>query len=260
MVGVAIAGPEKKDTLSILGQRHFPMQSVFKFHIGLAMLAQIDRGRFALDQKVNISKNELLPGLWSPIRDQYPEGVSLSIAEILQYTISQSDNVGCDILLNMLGGPLFVENYIKGLGIKDISIKINEEIMQSHWDRQFENWTTPIAANALLQMTFSNQNKILSRSNHDFLWKTMKETSTGQKRLKGLLPDSTVVAHKTGWSGTHKETGITAAVNDIGIVFLSDGRPLFISVFITDSTEDNETNEKIIADIARLVWDYFGKG
>lgn len=257
--GVAINGPGLLDTLSIHGHRHFPMQSVFKFHIGLAMLSQIDEGKFALDQKVHISKNELLPGLWSPIREKYPEGVTLTIAEILQYTISQSDNAGCDKLLKMLGGPAFVEDYIQGLGIKDISIKINEEVMQGHWDRQFENWTTPLATNDLLLLAFNNQNKILSRSSHDFLWKTMKETSTGQKRLKGMLPEGTVVAHKTGWSGTNEKTGITAAVNDVGIVFLPDGKPLIISVFITDSSENNETNEKIIADIAWLAWDYFGR-
>src|SRR5690606_305794 len=82
VVGVAITGPGLHDTLSIHGHRHFPMQSVFKFHIGLAMLSQIDEGKFALDQKVYISKNELLPGLWSPIREKYPEGATLTIAEI----------------------------------------------------------------------------------------------------------------------------------------------------------------------------------
>ena len=66
-----------------------------------------------------------------------------------------------------------------------------------------------------------------------------------------------MVAHKTGWSGTNKETGITAAVNDIGIVFLPDNNNFFISVFITDSKENAEVNEKIIADISKATWDYF---
>jgi hypothetical protein len=70
-------------------------------------------------------------------------------------------------------------------------------------------------------------------------------------------PESAVVAHKTGWSGTDKATGITAAVNDIGIVFLPDGRHFFISVFVTDSKEDIKTNERIIADIAKAAWDSF---
>lgn len=257
VVGVAIAGNNGQDTLSINGERHFPMQSVFKFHIGLAMLSEIDKGNFTLNQKVKINESELLPDLWSPIREKYPKGTKLSIADILEYTISQSDNVGCDVLLKILGGPAFVENYIKANGIDDISIRINEEIMQNNWDRQFENWTTPKAANQILELVFLNENNLLSQSSYDFLWKIMKDTETGQKRLKGNLPAGTVVAHKTGWSGTNKETGITAAFNDIGVVFLPDGNYLCISVFITNSKENAEMNEKIIADISKATWDYF---
>jgi beta-lactamase class A len=256
-IGIAVLGNNGQDVFSINGERHFPMQSVFKFHIGLAMLSEIDRGNFKLNQKIKIKKSELLPGLWSPIREKYPEGANLSIAEILEYTISQSDNVGCDILLKILGGPNFVENYIKASGVDNISIKINEEVMQNNWDRQFENWTTPLAANQILELFFLNESNLLSPSSYDFIWKIMKETATGKKRLKGNLPVGTVVAHKTGWSGTNKETGITAAVNDIGVVFLPDNNNFFISVFITDSKENAEVNEKIIADISKATWDYF---
>ena len=84
----------------------------------------------------------------------------------------------------------------------------------------------------------------------------MKATTTGEGRLKGQLPEHTVVAHKTGSSGTNKE-GVTAAVNDIGIVFLPNGKYFFISVFVTNSTEDADANEKIIADIGKAAWDYF---
>lgn len=86
----------------------------------------------------------------------------------------------------------------------------------------------------------------------------MRESQTGLKRLKGQLPQGTVVAHKTGSSGTNK-AGLTAAVNDIGIVFLPNGKPFFISVLVTDSNENAETNEKIIADIAKVMWDHFVK-
>jgi len=129
--------------------------------------------------------------------------------------------------------------------------------MQSNWDRQFENWTTPKAANQVLQTFYKNEKKLLSKKSYQFLWKVMRETSTGQKRLKGLLPKGTVVAHKTGWSGTNKDTGITAAVNDIGIVFLPNGQYFYISVFVTDSKEDSDTNERILAEIGKATWDYF---
>lgn len=257
VVGVAIVGNRGKDKVFFNGDKRFPMQSVFKFHIGLVMLSEIDKGKFSLDQKIEIKKSELLPGLYSPIREKYPDGVMLTIAEILEYTVSLSDNVGCDVLLKLLGGPASVENYFVKNKFKDIAIKINEELMQGNWDRQFENWTTPKAANRVVTAFFDNKKRLLSQKSHDFIWKIMRETATGPKRLKGELPAGTVVAHKTGYSGANKTTGIYAAVNDIGVVFLPDGKHFFISVFVSDSTENFETNEKIIADIAKAAWDHF---
>ena len=110
VVGISIVGNNGEDTLSINGERRFPMQSVFKFHISITMLSEIDKGNFSFDQQVEIQKKDLLPGLYSPIRDKYPEGATLTIAEILEYTVSLSDNVGCDVLLRLRGGPGVVEN------------------------------------------------------------------------------------------------------------------------------------------------------
>jgi len=256
VVGVSIIGNNGKDTLSLNGARHFPLQSVFKFHIALAVLSQIDKGKFSLDQKIKIEKKDLLPDLYSPIREKYPNGASLTIAEILENTVSSSDNVGCEVLLRLLGGPQVVEEYFTKNKFKDVSIKINEEVQQANWDLQFQNWTTPKAANEVLAAFYYNKKKLLSQKSYDFIWKTMRDTETGKARIKGQLPKGTIVAHKTGSSGANKE-GLTAAVNDIGIVFLPNGRHFFISVFVTNSKENADTNEKIIADIAKVTWDYF---
>jgi beta-lactamase class A len=237
---------------------NFPMQSVFKVHIGLCMMDQIKKGKFRLDEKIQITVADLTPDIYSPLRDAYPDGTTLTIAEILEYTVSLSDNIGCDVLLKLLGGPATVENFIKKHGIEDISIKINEKTMQSNWDLQFLNWTTPKASFELLKMFYENKNDQLSSNHHQFFWDIMKNTKTGAKRIKGKLPNGTIVAHKTGWSGTNKE-GITAAVNNIGIVFLPNGRYFYMCAFITDSSENMDTNENIIASIARDAYDYFLK-
>lgn len=260
IVGVAINGFNTKDTLSINGQKHFPMQSVFKFPIALAILAEVDKGNLSLDQKIEIKKSELLPGLWSPLREKYPEGASLTISEIIDYTVALSDNVGCDVLLKLLGKPEAVEAYFSSLGFTDFAVKINEETMQNNWDMQFLNWTTPREANNFLISFYRNNKMLLSKASYDFIWDIMKGTKTGKNRLRGQLPKGTVVAHKTGWSGKHKETGISAAVNNIGIVFLPNGEHFTISVFVTDSKEDLNTNERIISDIAKAAWDFFLKG
>lgn len=254
-VGVAVYGFEKGDTLSVNNQIHYPLQSIFKFHIALAVLDRVDKGELALDQKILITKKDLLPDTWSPIRDDYPNGnVQLTIAKIIEYTIAQSDNNGCDILLRLIGGAETVNDYIKSIGVKDFSIRVNEEEMHREWNIQFLNWTTPESTIEVLRKF--HKGKILSEESYDFLWKTMAGTTTGVKRIKGKLPAGTTVAHKTGTSGTNEE-GITAAINDVGIVTLPTGEDFAISVFVSNSKESQETNERIIAEISKLVWDWF---
>jgi beta-lactamase class A/beta-lactamase class A VEB len=258
VVGVSIIGNDGKDTLSLHGDRRFPMQSVFKFHIALAVLSEIDKGKLSLDQKIEIGKDELLPeDFWSPLRDENPNGGIFTIEKLIQYSVSHSDNTACDVLIRLIGTPKTVEEYIKKSGIQDIQITFNEEEMQAKWENMFQNWTTPKAASEALRLFYENKNNLLSKASYDFFWKTNKETTTGKNRIKGMLPEGTIVAHKTGWSGTNKETGITAAVNNIGIVFLPDGKYFIISVFVSESKEDFDTNEKIIADIAKATYDFY---
>ena len=258
LVGVEIVGPDGKAIVSLNSEQHYPMQSVFKFHIALVVLSEIDKGKLALDQPIKIQKEELLPGLYSPLREKYPNGGTLPLSKILSYTVSLSDNVGCDVLLRLVGGPNVVEDYFKKNIGHAISIKLNEEQQQGDWELQFQNWTTPQAANETLATFYYNKPQLLSKKSHDFLWQLMRETETGPRRIKGLLPKNTVVAHKTGTSGVNKK-GMMAAVNDIGVVFLPNGKPFFISVFVTNTTENEVANEKIIAAITKAAWDHFTK-
>jgi beta-lactamase class A len=258
IVGVSILGQDGLDSLSFFGDQHFPMQSVFKFHIALAVLAEIDKGALSLEQEITIAKEELLPeDFWSPLRDDYPNGGTFTIRQLIQYSVSHSDNTACDVLIRLIGTPKTVEEYIKKSGVANIQITYNEEDMQAQWENMFQNWTTPKAATETLRLFYENSNGLMSPSSHAFFWQTNKETTTGKKRIRGGLPAETVVAHKTGWSGTNKETGITAAVNNIGIVFLPNGEHFYISVFVSESKEDFDTNEKIIADIAKAAYDHF---
>ncbi|MDP4630703.1 MAG: class A beta-lactamase, subclass A2 [Flavobacteriales bacterium] len=259
VVGISISGENGNDTLSINGNMHCPTQSAYKMHIGLAMLDKIDRGEFSLDQKIKISKDDLpVDAYWNPLGTDFPDGGDLTVAQLIQYCISHSDNTACDTLIGMVGSPKDVESFFKKNNIQDLQFEYNERTMQSKWENMFQNWITPNAAVQTLRLFYENKNSLLSNSSYNFFWQTMKETSTGVKRLKGLLPEGTVVAHKTGSSGTN-DAGLTAATNDWGVVFLPNGHYFIISVLVTNSYESDETNERIIAEVCTMAYDFFLK-
>lgn len=253
-VGAAIKELESGKTYLFNNDANYPMQSVFKFPLAMAVLDRVDKGKFSLDKTIKVTKQDLLPNTWSPLSEKYPEGGELKLSEIISYTVSQSDNNGCDILFRLIGGPLEAEKYIHGLGITDISIKNTEEEMHKDVNLQFVNSCKPSAMAELLGILSSGA--ALSRESNDFLLKIMTETTTGPNRIKGLLPEGTPVAHKTGSSGNSDE-GVTYACNDAGIVTLPDGRHIAIVVFVSMSKESDEFNDSIIARISKLAIDYF---
>jgi len=255
LVGVAVHVPETGDTLTINGDARFPMQSVYKFPLALAVLRQVDQGTLSLSQELQLSKEDLLPNTWSPLRERYPDGnVVVTLDELLTYTVSLSDNNGCDILFRLVGGPAAVNEYVHGLGITDMAIVATEEEMHRGWEVQFQNWSSPAAMCRLLDAFYSGN--ILSQRSREYLWSLMVQAATGSGRLKGRLPEGTVVAHKSGSSGTNDE-GITAATNDVGIIALPWGGHVILVVFVADSAADKQTRDEVIADIARVVWDAY---
>ena len=258
IVGVSVVNIESGDTLNYHGNSRLVMQSVMKFPIALAVLHYADTGKFTLNQLIRLDKHDLRKNTNSPLRDKFPKGKGdISIHDLLQYMITESDNNACDILLNkVLGGTQPVQEYILRLGIRGIAIHSSEEEMAADWNAQYNNWCKPEQMTSLLNMFYTG--KVLTKASTDLLMKMMTETTTGPNRLKGLLPAGTVVAHKTGSSATSAE-GLTPATNDVGIITLPNGKHLAISVFVCYSTADESTRESVIAKIAKAAFDSYSK-
>jgi beta-lactamase class A len=255
IVGFAVMGLESGEEYVVNGSHKFPMQSVFKFPLAMAVLDQVDQGKLRLDQKIHVAKADLLPNTWSPLRDKYPDGeVDIALSEIVALTVSLSDNNGCDILFRLLGGPGQVDKYMKGLLVDGIAIVATEAEMSRHWDVQFTNWCTPSAMLRLLEVFYSG--KKLSPTSHAFLMKVLVETTTAPNRLRGMLPKETVVAHKTGTSGAN-DRGIAAATNDVGIITLPNGKHLAIVAFVSNSNQRTEDRDLVIARLTKSAFDYY---
>lgn len=256
-VGIAAKNFSTGEVIILNGEKCYPMQSVYKFPLALVVLDMVDKGDFSLEQMITISKDELLTDTWSPLREKYGQNdVSVSLAEILEYTVSYSDNNGCDILFRLIGGTKVAHEYFKVLGIENLNIVATEAEMHADWDVQFQNCSTPATMLAVLEKYYSGE--LLSIASYDFLWKIMSAKKFGLKRIQGELPEDVIVAHKTGTSGTN-EAGIAAATNDAGVIVSSGGEAIGIVVYVSNSTEQIEVREKIIATVSRMIWDEFTK-
>lgn len=256
-IGIAVI-IDGKDTVTVNNNARYPLMSVFKFHQALALAESLNRKNIPLDTKLFIKAEDLKPNTYSPLRDKYPQGgIEMSIADLLKYTLQQSDNNACDILFNYQGGVKTTDDYIHSLGIDSCAIAFNEDDMHQQVDRSYQNWTSPLAAAQLLEV-FLHQ-PLFKDSYKDFIYRTMVECKTGTDRLSAPLLDKNVtIGHKTG-TGDRNEKGQMIACNDIGFVLLPDGRTYSIAVFVKDSEEDMKANSQIIAEISQIVYEYMSE-
>lgn len=253
-VGVAVTFIEDADTLSVNGHKMLPMLSVYKLPIAMCVLNNVDKGGLTLNTPINISNEDMHQNTWSPLRNKLNGAdTSIQLSEIIQYNLIQSDNNCCDILLKAIGGVKTVQAYLKQIGLPNIEVNNTEwEIFQSP-NLIYSNKATPSDITSLLNKLYNQ--KLFSDSCFNFLWKTLSDCSTGNNRIRGRLPKETEVAHKTGTSFTTKE-GITPAINDVGIITLPNGKHVAVAIFVSESRENRETNERIIADLTEIIWEY----
>jgi len=255
-VGVALRVLETNDTLSYHNQQRYPMLSVFKLALAMQVLHEVDRHRLRLAQPVLLTKADL-PDSGSPLGKKYPAGnVRLPLRELLTYMVTVSDNNACDKLLQLVGGPAKLTAYVRQLGIEPFVVEVSEAQMAVVWANQYRNWSYPSAQLDLLSQVY--RQTALSKPSSHLLWQLLLDTSVGPQRLKGLLPTGTPVAHRTGTSATNTQ-GLSPALNDVGVMLLPNGQHVALAVFVADSYTDTAARERVIATIAKAVYEEFAR-
>ena len=251
-VSVACSLPGTALNCDVDALSHPPMQSVFKLPLAVAVLHQVEEGKFSLHQPIRFRKQDLiLPKPYSPLQDEYPDaGVDVPLNRLLQLSAGLSDNTATDILLRLAGGPNLVREYIASLRVEGFHLEDGERELHRDVQAQYRNWFEPAGAVQLLR-TINDHSPLTAQDTSLLLGWMQPATPTG--RLDGALPKGTIVAHKSGTSDV--DHGVCHAFNDIGLVSLPDGRKLAIAVFITDSTADEATRKGVIARIGKAVYD-----
>jgi beta-lactamase class A len=235
------------------------MQSVVKLPISMTVLKKVQDGTLSLNQQIKVLESDLVPAnMRSPIRDANPKGGLLTIRELMRFAIVESDGTAADVLQNAAGGAAGVQAFIDSLEISNMKVKHTHKEFSVDWERQYDNWTTPEAATALIGSlgAMPDSGHVVADSWAEIL-DLMSNSTPGANRIKGLLPADTIVAHKTGTGGTRD--GITSATNDVGLIVLPNGKQMAIAVFVGDSSADQQTREAVIAKISKAIFDKWNK-
>lgn len=281
VVGVAAWRLDGKGSRVLFnGNEAFPMASTFKVAVAGKIFDRVDKGELKLDQMLDVPTDMIVPSEVIADRLIHP-GISLSVYNLLELMLTQSDNTATDVLTRAAGGPAAVTAWIRAQGVTgqridrdtagllrdfyrlgagpleqafeaaakaDPDLDAKSSLPDAAFDDDPRDTTTPEAMGALLTRIFSG--KALSAESTRALTGIMERCRTGGARLRGKLPPGTVVANKTGTIG--------GTVNDTGLLTLPGGAgQVVIAVYVKKSAAPVADRERAIAEIARSVHDYF---
>jgi beta-lactamase class A len=95
------------------GER-FPMCSTFKFLAAAAVLKRVDEGKEKLERFVPYNAKDILE--YAPVTKEHLKEGGMTLGALCAAAIEQSDNTAGILLLNAIGGPAGLTNFVRALG------------------------------------------------------------------------------------------------------------------------------------------------
>ena len=102
LIGLFAVNLDSGQTLAHRAQDSFAMCSTFKAYASARVLQMAERGELTLDQQMFVDPAAILPN--SPVSGPRAGG-EMTLAELCQAALQQSDNAAANILLSRIGGP-----------------------------------------------------------------------------------------------------------------------------------------------------------
>lgn len=221
--GIAALDLTTGSTVSVNGQRSFPMASTMKIAVAAAYLAEVDAGRRSLYEPVG----------------------GIPALTLMDRMMVRSDNRATDLLIAALGGPGAVDYWLRAHGLS--GIRVDRNIAQLLGDRR-DLWdvrdsSTPVAMLELLRLI--DGNGALAPQSRALLLDMMRRCATGSNRIRGLMPRGAQVQNKTGTLNRY--------TSDVGFLTLPDGRRVAVVFF----ARGGDNRPAVIATAARTIYDTF---
>ena len=240
-------------TVNIHANDTFPTMSVAKFPLAIYALMLVEGGKLSLDQPIQIDSIDLSLNTYSPTIQGKTSPFSITLREAIESSVGLSDNVTTDKIIDVVGGPKAVTDFYRAMNFPKILLGTKYRNMTMATTSA--NACTPNEMNRLL---FEFYYGLITKPEHTvWLYGIMKNSPTGQNRLKKYMPTGTEVAHKTGSNYDEDKPEMKKVANDVGYIKLKNGL-MMISVFVY-SQESYYKCEDIIATIANMAYGYYSE-
>lgn len=222
-VGIAAIDLNTGESVSVRGDRRYPMASTVKVAVAATYLSYVERGDRSLDDTIG----------------------GVSAASLMKRMLVHSDNHATDLLIRNLGGPQTVQKWLDFHNVEGIRIDRNiADLLRAKRDLyDVRDSATPLAFATFLKRLDAGY--LISDKSKHYLLNLMAQCMTGRNRMKYLLPDGTLVQHKTGT--------LNGLTDDVGFITLPNGHRIAVAIFARGGTN----RPSAIAEAAKTIYDGF---
>ncbi|HOE13316.1 MAG TPA: class A beta-lactamase-related serine hydrolase [Candidatus Saccharicenans sp.] len=186
----------------------FPAASLVKIPIMVACFKAAQEGRLDLSEKHVLRREDRVGG--SGILRRMRNGRSFTYSQLIDYMVTESDNIACNIMIDRLGFD-YINQVFEELGLE--KTRLNRKMIDfAARDQGIENYTTAAEMTGLLDRIYHH--RCFNAEISERCLAVLKRQKIND-RLPRYLPKEVTVAHKTG---LEKEV-----CHDAGIVFTPSG-------------------------------------
>jgi beta-lactamase class A len=244
-IGVAAVDTSNDKHLDYRAEERFPMCSTFKFLAAAAVLKRVDEKKERLERFVPYNAKDILE--YAPVTKEHLNEGGMTLGALCEAAIEQSDNTAGNLLLNAIGGPAGLTNFVRALGDRVTRLDRIEPELNSAIPGDERDTTTPAAISSDMQRLLLGD--ALSEASRRKLDDWLQRNETGGSMIRAGVPKTWSVGDKTG-------RGANGATNDIAIMRPPGRAPILLAIYSVGSTATANDRAAAIAEVTKVVAEF----
>ncbi|WP_082515001.1 class A beta-lactamase [Yonghaparkia sp. Root332] len=243
-IGVLARDTSSGASIAFGQDRRFGFASTMKAPLAGVFLDRVEGA--ARDEVVRWSAAQVEEAGYAPVTaERIDEG--LTLAELAEAAVRQSDNLAFNLVLERLGGPAALDAALAELGDETTEVVNLEPALNTIEPGSTDDTTTAAALAGTLEALLLGPT--LDADDRTLLLDWMSGNATGDTLIRAGAPEGWVVADKSGGAG--------AIRNDVALVTRPDGAPIVIAVLTQRDDPEAERDDSLVARAAEIALDAF---
>ncbi|PSJ42497.1 class A beta-lactamase [Zobellella taiwanensis] len=244
-IGISVLDTQTGESWDYNGNQRFPLTSTFKTIACAKLLYDTEQGEINPKSTVEIKEADLVT--YSPVIEKQV-GQAITLDDACFATMTTSDNAAANIILNALGGPESVTDFLRQIGDKETRLDRIEPELNEGKLGDLRDTTTPNAiVNTLNELLFGST---LSQDSQKKLEYWMVNNQVTGNLLRSVLPEGWNIADRSG-AGGFGARSITA------VVWSEAQSSIIVSIYLAQTEASIADRNDAIVKIGRSIFEVY---